>query len=245
MKRILWALIIFCAFATGAQAQEVYQRKYATEAKINFALWETDGTDLKVDAADGGSDCNIIKDEGTETTCTNDFVDEGNTYSITLSSTEMTAARVSVCIIDSATKVYLDKCIVIETYGPHESAQHPDATIALAQSATGTTITLAAAENYADDLLNNNTSVVILSGTGAGQIRCITDWDQSDDQATVATWTTNPDNTSRYTLIETPNCNGAVGTNGITAASIATNAIDDDSIAADVSLGSSSTSVRN
>ena len=115
----------------------------------------------------------------------------------------------------------------------------------LAQSATNTSITLASGENYVDDLLNNNTSVAIVSGTGAGQTRCITDWVQSTDTATVATWTTTPDNTSVYTLIETPNCNGTVGTGGITAASIATNAIDDDAIAPDVSLGSSTSNIRN
>ena len=38
--------------------------------------------DLRVDAADAGSDCNIMKDEGTEGTCANDFVDEGTTYSL-------------------------------------------------------------------------------------------------------------------------------------------------------------------
>ena len=103
--------------------QGPYLRKYGVETKIPFVLYEVDGVDLRVDAADGGSDCTIMKNEGAEATCENDFVDEGNGYSITLTATEMTAARIVVYVIDSATKVWLDDSIVIETYG-NASAQH-------------------------------------------------------------------------------------------------------------------------
>lgn len=103
--------------------QAVHLRKYGVEAKIPFELYEVDGVNFRTDAADAGSDCTIMKDEGAEATCTNDFVDEGMGYSLTLSSTEMQAARIMLYIVDSATKVWLDKAIVIETYG-HASAQH-------------------------------------------------------------------------------------------------------------------------
>ena len=103
--------------------QGVHLRKYGVETKIDFELYEVDGVDLRVDAVDAGSDCNIMKDEGAEATCTNDFVDEGMGYSITLTATEMEAARIVLYIIDSATKVWLDKVIVIETYG-NASAMH-------------------------------------------------------------------------------------------------------------------------
>jgi hypothetical protein len=103
--------------------QGVHLRKYGAATTINFDLYETDGIDLKVDAVDGGSDCSIMKDEGAEATCTNDFVDEGKGYSLALTATEMQAARIVLYIVDSATKVYLDKVIVIETYG-NASAQH-------------------------------------------------------------------------------------------------------------------------
>lgn len=104
-------------------SQGVHLRKYGVETKIDFELYEVDGVDLRVDAVDAGSDCNIMKDEGAEATCTNDFVDEGMGYSITLSATEMQAARIVLYIIDSAVKVWLDKVIIIETYG-HASAMH-------------------------------------------------------------------------------------------------------------------------
>lgn len=103
--------------------QGVHLRKYGVETKIPFELYEVDGVDFRVDAADAGSDCSIMKDEGAEATCTNDFVDEGKGYSITLTSTEMQAARIVLYIVDSAAKVWLDKAIEIETYG-NASAQH-------------------------------------------------------------------------------------------------------------------------
>jgi len=121
--------------------QGIHLRKYGVEAKIPFVLYEVDGVDLRVDAADGGSDCTVMKDEGAEATCTNDFVDEGNGYSITLTATEMQAARIVVYIIDSATKVWLDDALIIETYG-HASAQHAlDLDTALASQTIGTCTT--------------------------------------------------------------------------------------------------------
>ena len=103
--------------------QGPYLRKYGVQTTINFVLYETDGVDLKVDAADAGADCSIMKDEGAEATCTNDFADEGKGYSLVLDATEMSAARVVVYVVDSATKVWLDDSIVIETYG-NASAMH-------------------------------------------------------------------------------------------------------------------------
>jgi hypothetical protein len=242
MKKLI-AILGLLALAASAEAQEVYQRKYATATTVNFALWKIDGTALQKAATLSSDDVTLIKDEGTEAASSTPAapVDEGSSYSLALTATDMTAARIVVHISDTTSpQSYLDKVLVVETYGQNESAQHPDATIALAQSATGTTIVLAAAENYADDLLNNNSSVVILSGTGAGQVRCITDYDQSDDTATVAAWTTTPDNTSRYTIIETPNCNASfsgtvtsVSTGAITSDSFASGAITATAIATD------------
>jgi len=207
MKRLL-ALTLFLAFATGAEAQTVYNRLYATETKIDFSLWKLDATGLKTDAADGGSDCSVIKDEGAteEANCTNDFVDEGSSYSITLSAAEMTAARVVVHIVDqSSPQVFLDKVMVIETYGQTNSAQHPDGTYKTAQAGGASSITLASSETMASDIPNNSTGVTIISGTGAGQTRLITDYDSSTKVATVGTaWTTQPGSDSVYELIAAP-----------------------------------------
>ncbi len=103
--------------------QGPFLRKYGVQTTINFHLFEIDGVDFRVDAADAGADCSIMKDEGGEATCTNDFADEGTGYSLVLTATEMQAARIVVYVIDSATKVWLDTAIVVETYG-NASAMH-------------------------------------------------------------------------------------------------------------------------
>jgi len=121
--------------------QGPYLRKYGVETKINFVLYEVDGVDLRVDAADGGTDCTIMKDEGAEATATNDFVDEGMGYSLTLAAGEMEAARIVIYVVDSAAKVWLDESIVVETYG-NASAMHAFDldTASVAQGADNNTI---------------------------------------------------------------------------------------------------------
>ena len=121
--------------------QGIHLRKYGVETIINFELYEVDGVDFRTDAADAGSDCTIRKDQGADATCVNDFVDEGLSYSITITATEMEAKCITLHIIDSATKVWLDKTIEIETYG-NASAQHAFDldTASVAQSADNDTI---------------------------------------------------------------------------------------------------------
>ena len=69
-----------------------------------------------------------------------------------------------------------------------------------ADSGSSTYIELEAGDNQADDYYNNKI-VRIVSGTGIGQSRRITDYSNSNDRATVdSTWTTNPDSTSVYEI---------------------------------------------
>ena len=98
-------------------------RKYGVEATIDFELFEIDGVDLRVDWTPAAADCEIMKDGGASTQCDNTATDEGSTYSIILTATEMEAARLVLKVVDAATKVFLDKVVHIETYG-HGSAQH-------------------------------------------------------------------------------------------------------------------------
>lgn len=100
-----------------------YLRKYGEAATINFELFEVDGVDLRVDAVHVAGDTKIMKNEGAEANTDSGFVDRGQGYSIAFTGTEMTAARVVVYIVDAATKVWLDRTLIIETYG-HASAQH-------------------------------------------------------------------------------------------------------------------------
>lgn len=125
--------------------QGPYLRKYGVSSTVDFILFETDGVDLKVDAAHASGDTKIMKDEGDEANTDNGFVDEGQGYSILLSTTEMQAARIMVHVVDQGTKAWLDTTLVIETYG-HASAMH-------AFDLDTATVTLPASEhtNIADE----------------------------------------------------------------------------------------------
>jgi hypothetical protein len=99
-------------------------RKYGAATTILFDLFDLDGVDMNVAASFATGDVKIMKDEGAEVNTTNLPADEGSTYSLALTATEMQAARVKIILIDqTATKVWLDTSINIETYG-NASAQH-------------------------------------------------------------------------------------------------------------------------
>jgi len=98
-------------------------RKYGVEATIDFEVYGIDGIDLKADWVPAQADCEIMKDGGSSTQCTNTATDEGSTFSIVLTATEMEAARLVLKVVDAATKVILDTVVIIETYG-NASAQH-------------------------------------------------------------------------------------------------------------------------
>ncbi len=68
-----------------------------------------------------------------------------------------------------------------------------------AQAGSGTTITLAAGASATDDIYNAYT-VTITGGTGIGEVQTITDYNGTTKVATVASWGTNPDSTSTYTV---------------------------------------------
>lgn len=105
-------------------AQVAQLQKYGVQTAIDFDLFEVDGVDFRVDAVHAAGDAAVMKDEGAEASTTNGFTDEGQGYSIVLTATEMQAARVVVYLVDlTATKVWLDKTIIIETYG-NASAMH-------------------------------------------------------------------------------------------------------------------------
>lgn len=103
---------------------QLHLLKYNQAATINFNLFDLDGVDMSIAATFAAGDLKIMKDEGAEANTTNLPTDEGSGYSLVLTATEMSAARVMIHLIDqTATKVWLDTSIVIETYG-NASATH-------------------------------------------------------------------------------------------------------------------------
>jgi len=69
-----------------------------------------------------------------------------------------------------------------------------------AQSATSTTLVLAAGETFANDELNGSILFITGGSTGVGQTRRITNYVGATDTATVATWTTTPTGTITYEI---------------------------------------------
>lgn len=132
MKALIVLLVLLIPGIALAGPCERVSRPYATAATLNFYLLDIDGVDFKEDAAHASGDTVIMKDEGTPANTTNGFVDEGDSYSLALSSGELTAARVTVSVKDQGTKAWLDTCFIIETYGTSGSAQHSTTVSALA-----------------------------------------------------------------------------------------------------------------
>lgn len=101
-----------------------FLRKYGETGVVNFPLFEVDGVDFRVDAVYAAGDIKVSKDEGAEANTTNGFTDEGTGYALTLTATELTAKRIVLYLVDqTATKVWLDDYVIVETYG-HADAMH-------------------------------------------------------------------------------------------------------------------------
>lgn len=103
-------------------SQGVHLRKYGVQTTIEFELYEVNGVDLRTNWTPAQSDCEIDKNGGGYTQCSN-TASGTTTYRIVLTATEVEFARGMLKIVDAATKAFLDKVVIIETYG-HASAQH-------------------------------------------------------------------------------------------------------------------------
>lgn len=142
MKRIIPFLILLVA--TPAAACDHFVRAYNAEATVPFCLWETDGTDLKTDAVLTDGEVKVSQNEAAEANCTNNsgmssnicVKDTGSCYALVLDAGEMDTGRVTVNLIDTAAKTFLDKCIVIDTFG-NASAQFPTADTNVASFTAG------------------------------------------------------------------------------------------------------------
>lgn len=113
MTRILTALLL--ATLSFAASADIYQAQYGVAKVFPFWLYNADGT-LDVDEVDGGTEVALSCNQGAETTATNDFVDEGTHYSISLTAAELQCQTVVVVV--NATVV---GGFVIQTHG-HASA---------------------------------------------------------------------------------------------------------------------------
>ena len=99
--------------------------KYGTQTTFYFPLIDAGAADFEsTPVTHASGDSQISKDGGAFANTSNAFAHEGNgIYSIVLTATEMQAAKIVVTLIDTATKLWEDQSIIIDTYG-NASAQH-------------------------------------------------------------------------------------------------------------------------
>lgn len=105
MRSFMKSVVLFAALCFGTAQAEVWNARYGVSETFDFKLYNADGT-LDVDEADGGTEVSVSCNEGAETTATNDFVDEGTFYSITLTATEMQCERITVVVAATTTEVF-------------------------------------------------------------------------------------------------------------------------------------------
>ncbi len=103
-----------------------FLRKYGVETTIEFPVPKLDDTDFAAtgDWTPAVADIKISKDGGNVANCDNAAAAVGGAgsvlWSLTLTATEMQAARITLQIVDAALE---NQAVTIETYG-HASAQH-------------------------------------------------------------------------------------------------------------------------
>lgn len=207
---IRFFLLLALFLPSSAWAQNTLSREYGEATTLAFCLYRADGSGLEEAATFSSGDILLMKDEGAETNITTLPTDEGNCYSVPLTANETQCARCLLVVSDQTDpQVWLDKTIRINTYGDSAATHSGTLQIAsdgLIQSSTATTAVLAAAESYNNDDLIDST-ISILSGTGKGQSRCISDNVQSSDTVTISdSWNTQPNSTSSYKIY--PGCSG-------------------------------------
>lgn len=230
MKRFFILLVLLMALPGTAFAQcSDVQWVYGQAGTLGFGLY--DGAD-RVDNCSliSGSEIQVNFDGTDDNLDTTTVTDQGLGCEISISSTEASPTNLEytqVLFTDAATD-FDDFCINLNV-----RLTAPTSTL---QSATSTTAVLAASEAYADDLLNGNSEICIVSGTGANQCRCVTDTVLSTDTVTVRrAWTTTPDSTSTYYVRGNPVCAGVPAYSLESQAQTDVNSEVDDVLSTDVS----------
>ena len=182
------------------------QRTRGPATTILFPLVERGGVDFEsTPVTFAAADTQISKDEGTFANTTNTPAHEGNgMYSLALTIAEMQAERIMITCIDSATKLWEDQAIIINTQRQEVNVREIQNSTALSDTlsnmlvsfqitgglfqggSTTTALVLSTNESTIDDFYNG-LRIVIGSGAAAQQIRRITDYAGSTRTATLDT----------------------------------------------------------
>lgn len=118
MRRLL-ALWLGLVLSTASYAATVYDAPYGVQNEFEFEIWSTDGLSLDVDETDSGTDVTLRCNDNAEATATNDYTDEGTTYRIVLTATEMQCELITVTVNEA-----VDAIFHIQTYGDATNARN-------------------------------------------------------------------------------------------------------------------------
>lgn len=216
LSRALLTLLFLPALAWG-QAPPIAKDE-ATAAQRRIPIYLVDVTDDETPETGltiSGAECEISKNGGSWGTCAGSIgeVDDGVYYYEATTGEVDTVGYVTLKIAEAAANAFLINAPITQF---DFSSTAPNANCAsasndafeaadfaadgTAQAGASSTITLAAAESYADDVLIGRV-ICIVAATGKGQCRYISDNVGSTDVVTVGeNWTTTPDSTSKYVI---------------------------------------------
>jgi hypothetical protein len=152
-----------------------------------FVLKDTSGNPV---SAATSLDSEYSLDSASFSDCTNEATEiSGGVYYLDLTAAEMTGDTVTLKVSSAEAVTYVE---LIPT--------EPCLDAGTAQSGATSSITLASTASTSDDLYNHGT-IELLRGTGAGQVRTVTDYTGSSRVAAVdRDWITNPDSSTVYVV---------------------------------------------
>jgi hypothetical protein len=207
------------------------QRQYNTATTVLFPLVDRGSDDFEsTPVTFSAADTQISKDEGTFANTGSTPAHEGNgMYSLALTATEMSAARIMITCIDSATKTWEDQAVLIATYG-NSSAQHPSILdtdmsdhvapgtlggavnalahhdlMGVAQSSGSDHLKLAASASSVDNYYDGMFLVILSAAAGEGQVRQIVQYNLlSKVAAVIPDWETTPSSNATYAILSFP-----------------------------------------
>lgn len=182
---------------------EIYKNGSVTQrsSDAGYALLDTDGIDF--DSLTGIHGFSVDLSDNTDA----GFYASGSTYWVVVSAVTVDSQTVSFVAAtfyigpSPANLIAVNGTSIATLTGAYPALGIAESGTMQAGS-TGTTAVLRSATSFADDTVIGFT-IWITGGTGVGQSRLITDWVSATDTATVATWTTTPDNTSTYIVFPT------------------------------------------
>jgi len=162
------------------------QREYAVSDTIYFPLIDATTGDFFTGTAPVAGDVRVSKDGGTNSNATNFptiIPTSSGIWKIVLTATELTAKVISLWIVDAtATKLWKDQCIIIDTYG-NASAQH---LLNLNEAMRGTDNAALATDLATAQLDLDDLTVLITKGTVSDATPTIGNFDTSLTEVTDA-----------------------------------------------------------